>query len=192
MRASPRLPWRTLLLALLLVAAGCTTGLAPQPPPATSTSAAAAQPPTTMRGPAGVKLSGAFRLPPGYSAGLVTSQGLTGRRRPDPDGGSRIQLAVQVAGAAWVGKLPARVWIPGVGTSCQDGVVLDPGRLGEKRSQWVVQIRDTDAKLIDAWPVVGRQVGVPQDRQLPIADDVDGGNPYVVDVDALKARAGRR
>lgn len=115
----------------------------------------------------------------------MTSQGLTGRRRPDPDGGSRIQLAVQVAGAAWV-------WIPGVGTSCQDCVVLDPVRLGEKRSQWVVTVRDADAKLIDAWPVVGRQVGVPQDRQLPIADDVDGGNPQVVDVDALKARAGRR
>jgi hypothetical protein len=56
----------------------------------------------------------------------------------------------------------------------------------------VVTVRDADAKLIDAWPVVGRQVGVPQDRQLPIADDVDGGNPQVVDVDALKARAGRR
>jgi hypothetical protein len=84
------------------------------------------------------------------------------------------------------------VWIPGVGTSCQDCVVLDPVRLGEKRSQWVVTVRDADAKLIDAWPVVGRQVGVPQDRQLPIADDVDGGNPQVVDVDALKARAGRR
>lgn len=65
MRASARPHWRTLLLALLLVAAGCTTGPAPQPPPATSTSGAAAQPPTTVRGPVGVKLSGAFRLPPG-------------------------------------------------------------------------------------------------------------------------------
>jgi hypothetical protein len=31
MRASARPHWRTLLLALLLVAAGCTTGPAPQP-----------------------------------------------------------------------------------------------------------------------------------------------------------------
>jgi hypothetical protein len=64
--------------------------------------------------------------------------------------------------------------------------------LGEKGSQWVVTVRDADAKLIDAWPVYGRQVQVPQDRQLPIADDVDGGDPRVVDVAALKARAGRR
>jgi hypothetical protein len=189
MRASARPPWRTLLLALLLVAAGCTTGPAPQPPPATSTSAAAAQPPTTLSGLAGVKLSGAFRLPPGYSAGLVTSQGLTGQRRPDPDGGPP-QLAVQVAGAAWVGKLPAREWIRR--SQREDGVNLDAFRLGVKGTQWVVTVRDADAELIDAWPAYGRQVLIPQGRQIPIVDDVDGGNPQVVDVDALKARAGRR
>jgi hypothetical protein len=191
MRASPRPPWRTLLLALLLAAVGCTSRPASQPP-APSVSRPAPQPPaTTSSGPAGVKLSGAVRLPAGYSGGLVTVKGLTGQRRPDPDGG-RPQLAVRVAGAAWVGKLPARVWIPGPGGSCPDCVVLDPVRLGEKGSQWVVTVRDTDAMLIDAWPVWGRQVGVPQGRQLPIADDVDGGNPQVVDVAALKARAGRR
>jgi hypothetical protein len=48
------------------------------------------------------------------------------------------------------------------------------------------------AKLIDAWPVSRGKVLVPQGRQLPAVDDVDGGNPQVVDVDALKARAGRR
>lgn len=162
------------LLALLLVAAGCTTGPAPQPPSTASS---------------GTKLSGAFRLPPGYSAGLVTSQGLTGQRRPDPDGGPP-QLAVQVAGAAWVGKLPARVWIRG--SQREDGVNLDPFRLGVKGTQWVVRVRDAYAELIGAWPVYGSQVLIPQGRQIPIVDDVDGGNPQVVDVDALKARAGRR
>jgi hypothetical protein len=49
--------------------------------------AAAAQPPTTTSGgPAPVKLSGAVRLEPGLSGGLVTVKGLTGQRRPDPDG----------------------------------------------------------------------------------------------------------
>jgi hypothetical protein len=178
-----------LLLALLL-AAGCTSAPAHRQPPAPPrTTALVVQPPTTTSG--GVKFSGAVRLGPGLSVGLVTSQGLTGQRRPDPDGGGT-QLAVQVAGAAWVGKLPARVWIPGLGTSCPDCVVLDPVRLGEKGSQWVVTVRDADAKLIDAWPVSRGKVGIPQDRQLPAVDDVDGGNPYVVDVDALKARAGRR
>jgi hypothetical protein len=41
--------------------------------------------------------------------------------------------------------------------------------LGEKGSQWVVMVRDADAKLIDAWPVYDRKVQIPQDRQLPIA-----------------------
>jgi hypothetical protein len=193
MRASPRPPWRTLLLALLLAAVGCTSRPASQPP-APSVSRPAPQPPaTTSRGPAGVKLSGAVRLQAGLSGGLVTVKGLTGQRRPDPDGFGT-QLAVRVTGAAWVGKLPTRVWVwvPGPGTSCQDCADLDPVRLGEKGSQWVVTVRDADAKLIDAWPVYGRQVQVPQDRQLPIADDVDGGDPRVVDVAALKARAGRR
>jgi hypothetical protein len=192
MRTSARPPWRTLLLALLL-AAGCTTAPAHRRPPASPrTTAAAAQPPTTTSGgPAPVKLSGAVRLEPGLSGGLVTVKGLTGQRRPDPDGGGT-QLAVQVTGAAWVGKLPARVWIRGPGTMCEDCADLDPVRLGEKRSQWVVTVRDADAKLIDAWPVYSRKVQIPQDRQLPIADDVDGGNPQVVDVKALKARAGRR
>ena len=101
---------------------------------------------------------------------------------------------MKVTGEDWVGKLPTRVWVPGPldpgGTSCQD--CANYIGFQENGSQWVVTVRDADAKLIDAWPVVGRQVGVPQDRQLPIADDVDGGNPQVVDVDALKARAGRR
>jgi hypothetical protein len=190
MRASPRPPWRTLLLVLLLAAVGCTTAPAHRRPAATGTTTTpATQPPTTT---SGVKFSGAVRLAPGFSAGLVTVVGLTGQRRPNPNGGGP-QLAVQVTGAAWVGKLPAKVWVwvssPG---SCPDCVVLDPVRLGEKGSQWVVTVRDADAELVDAWPVWRGKVGIPQGRQLPIADDVDGGNPYVVDVEALKARAGRR
>jgi hypothetical protein len=57
-----------------------------------------------------------------------------------------------------------------------------------------VTVRDADAKLIDALPVHGGKVWIPPagSGQLPIADDVDGGDPGVVDVDALKARAGRR
>jgi hypothetical protein len=191
MRASGRPPWRTLLLALLLAAVGCTSSRpAPQPPPPATSRLA---PSSTSSGPAGIKLSGAVRLQPGYSGGLVTVQGMTGQRRPDPDGFGT-QLAVQVTGAAWVGKLPTRVWVwvPNPGTFCQDCADLDPVRLGEKESQWVVMVRDADAKLIDAWPVYGKKVQIPQDRQLPIADDVDGGDPQVVDVDALKARAGRR
>jgi hypothetical protein len=82
------------------------------------------------------------------------SVGGVGDGRPDPDGGGT-QLAVRVTGAAWVGKLPARVWIRGPGTLCQDCADLDPVRLGEKGSQWVVMVRDADAKLIDAWPVYG-------------------------------------
>jgi hypothetical protein len=178
-----------LLLALVL-AAGCTSAPAHRQPSASPrTTALVVQPPTTTSG--GVKFSGAVRLPPGYSNGLVTSQGLTGQRRPDPDRGAP-QLVVRVTGTAWVGKRPGRVWIPGLGASCPDCVVLDPVRLGKKGSQWVVTVRDADAMLIDAWPVSRGKVGIPQGGQLPIADDVDGGNPQVVDVDALKARAGRR
>jgi hypothetical protein len=133
----------------------------PGPPAAAGpprTTALVVQPPTTTSG--GVKFSGAVRLPPGYSNGLVTSQGLTGQRRPDPDGGT--QVAVRVAGAAWVGKLPGRVWIPGLGTICPDCVVLDPIRLGEKGFQWVVTVHDADAVLIDAWPVSRGRSGSPR------------------------------
>src|SRR4029450_7181423 len=85
-----------------------------QPSASPRTTALVVQPPTTTSG--GVKFSGAVRLPPGYSNGLVTSQGLTGQRRPDPDRGAP-QLAVRVTGTAWVGKRPGRVWIPGLGAS---------------------------------------------------------------------------
>ena len=174
-------------------AGGCRLHQQQAGPPTTAAGHRQTGPKQHQQRPAGVKLSGAVRLQPGYSGGLVTVQGMTGQRRPDPDGFGT-QLAVQVTGEAWVGKLPARVWVwvPGPGTSCQDCAVLDPVRLGEKVSQWVVMVRDADAKLIDAWPVYDRKVQIPQDRQLPIADDVDGGNPEVVDVKALKARAGRR
>ena len=204
MRPSPRPPWWTVLLALLLAAGGCTTTPAPQRPtggttapapqrPTGGTTAPTTQPHTTRGVSPGVRLSSAVRPGPGLSVGLVTMKGLTGQRRPDP-GGIGTQVAVQVSGAAWVGKLPARVWVwvPGPRTFCQDCVVLDPVRLGEKGSQWFVFVHDADAKLIDAWPVYGEKVQIPQGGQLQIVDDVDGGDPQVVDVDALKAKAGRR
>ena len=194
MHASPRPPWRTLLLALLL-AAGCTTGPAPQRPTTTPATPAAPAATTTTRGINPVKLSNIIRLDPGYSAGLVTVIGLTGQRRHDPSWG-RTLLAVRVTGTDWVGKLPTRVWMPGPwdpGTSCQDCPAYEDG-LQEKGTQWVVTVRDADAKLTGAFLVLHGKVRIPQraSGQLPIADDVDGGNPSVVDVDALKARAGRR
>jgi hypothetical protein len=197
MRASARPPWRTLLLALLL-AAGCTTAPASRESAAGTTTAPAVRQPaagSTLATLAPVKLSGVVRLEPGLSGGLVTVVGLTGQSRPEP-GGGRTQLAVKVTGEDWVGKLPTRVWVPGPldpgGTSCQD--CANYFGFQEKGSLWVVTVRDADAKLIDALLVVRGKVRIPPagSGQLPIADDVDGGDPSVVDVDALKARAGRR
>jgi hypothetical protein len=55
-------------------------------------------------------------------------------------------------------------------------------------TQWVVQVRNADAWVPNhPLPVVGNTVRI----SIPAGDDVDGGDPKVVSLDALRARAER-
>lgn len=142
----------------------------------------------------GLKVSHLVRVGPGWSVGLVTVTAGGGKVRHDED--YMAETSVEVAPTSWVGTVPTTLWVDG-------GVVDHPtkGRLMTVRAagfapqafrpgtQWVVQVRNANAWMPNhPLPVVGNTVRIP----IPAADDIDGGDPKVVNLDALRSRAGRR
>jgi hypothetical protein len=141
----------------------------------------------------GLKVSHLVRPTPGWSVGLVTVTEGGGKVRHDED--YMAETSIKVAPISWVGTVPTTLWVTG-------GVVNHPtdGRLRTVTAsgfapeaftpgtQWVVQVRDADAWMPNhPLPVVGNTVRI----SVPAADDVDGGDPKVVSLDALRGRAER-
>jgi hypothetical protein len=143
--------------------------------------------------PRDLKVSQFVRPTAGWSVGLVTVTAGGGKVRHDED--YMAETSIKVAPTSWVGTVPTTLWVDG-------GIVDHPtkGRLMTVRAagfapqaflpgtQWVVQVRNADAWMPNhPLPVVGNTVRVP----IPAADDIDGGDPKVVNLDALRSRAGR-
>jgi hypothetical protein len=140
-----------------------------------------------------LKVSDLVRPTPGWSVGLVTVTAGGGKVRHDEN--YMAETSIKVAPTSWVGTVPTTLWVDG-------GVVDHPtdGRLMTVRAsgfapeaftpgtQWVVQVRNADAWMPNhPLPVMGNTVRIP----IPAADDIDGGDPKVVNLDALRSRAER-
>jgi hypothetical protein len=140
-----------------------------------------------------LKVSHLVRVDPGWSVGLVTVTAGGGKVRHDEH--YMAETSIKVAPTSWIGTVPTTLWVDG-------GAVDHPthGRLRTVRAagfgpeafrpgtQWVVQVRNADAWMPNyPLPVVGNTVRIP----IPAADDIDGGDPKVVNLDALRSRADR-
>ena len=141
----------------------------------------------------GLKVSHFVRVSAGWSVGLVTVTAGGGKVRHDED--YMAETSIKVAPTSWVGTVPTTLWVDG-------GVVDHPtkGRLMTVRAsgfapeafrpgtRWVVQVRNADAWMPNhPLPVVGNTVRFPR----LAADDIDGGDPKVVNLDALRGKAER-
>jgi hypothetical protein len=141
----------------------------------------------------GLKVSHFVRATPGFSVGLVTVTAGGGKVRHDEN--YMAETSIKVAATSWVGTVPTTLWVRGgvinhptkgllrtVGSSGPSPEAFRPG------TQWVVQVRNADAWMPNhPLPVVGNTVRI----SVPAADDVDGGDPKVVSLDALRGRAER-
>jgi hypothetical protein len=140
------------------------------------------------------RLSNVVHVDQGWSIGLVTVTAGGGQVRTNPRG---VETSVKVAPTSWVGTVPSTLWVTDEGaphpikrllrmesSSARSSVAaFRPG------TQWVVRVQNADAwmgsfRLL----VVGNTVQVPKGN---IIDDVDGADPTVVDLDALRAMARR-
>jgi hypothetical protein len=141
----------------------------------------------------GLKVSHFVRATPGFSVGLVTVTAGGGKVRHDEN--YMAETSIKVVPTSWVGTVPTTLWVRGgvvdhptkgllrtVGSSGPSPEAFRPG------TQWVVQVRNADGWMSPhPLPVVGNTVRIP--RGIPAADDVDGGDPKVVSLDALRGRA---
>ena len=141
----------------------------------------------------GLKVSHFVRVSAESPVGLVTVKAGGGKVRHDEN--YMAETSVEVAATSWVGTLPTTLWVRGgvvnhptkgllrtVGSSGPSPEAFRPG------TQWVVQVRTADAWMSPhPLPVVGNTVRIP----WPAADDIDGGDPKVVSLDALRGRAER-
>lgn len=142
----------------------------------------------------GLKVSHFVRVSTGSSVGLVTVKAGGGKVRHDEN--YMAETSIRVAATSWVGTVPATLWVRGgvinhptkgllrtVGSSGPSPEAFRPG------TQWVVQVRNADAWMSPhPLPVVGDTVRI---LGIPAADDIDGGDPKVVSLDALRGRAER-
>jgi hypothetical protein len=144
-----------------------------------------------------LKVSHFVRPTQGWSVGLVTVTEGGGRVGTDPTTGGRMaETSIKVAPTSWVGTVPTTLWVDGgVVDHPTDGLVRTVRASGfapeafRPGTQWVVQVRNADAWMPNhPVPVVGNTVRIP----VPAADDIDGGDPKVVSLDALRGRAERR
>jgi hypothetical protein len=141
----------------------------------------------------GLKVSHFVRATPGFSVGLVTVTAGGGKVRHDEN--YMAETSINVVPTSWVGTVATTLWVRGgvvdhptkgllrtVGSSGPSPEAFRPG------TQWVVQVRNADGWMSPhPLPVVGNTVRIP--RGIPAADDVDGGDPKVVSLDALRGRA---
>jgi hypothetical protein len=114
----------------------------------------------------------------GSGVGLVTLTSWPARAG-DEDGAP--VYAVQTAPQPWLGEVPRVVWVrPGLtGVALED---LQPG------SRWYVRV-DQDLRLAtQMFPVRDGQLRLTGQAAERVVDDVDGGDPAVLDVDKLKAK----
>ena len=143
----------------------------------------------------GLKVSQLVRVSPGWSVGLVTVTAGGGKVRHDEN--YMAETSIKVVPTSWVGTVPTTLWVTGgvvdhpihgpLRTFGASGFAPEAFRPG---TQWVVQIRDADAWMTNhPLPVVGNTVRIP--RGIPATDDIDGGDPKVVNLDALRSRAAR-
>jgi hypothetical protein len=141
----------------------------------------------------GLKVSHLVRPTPGWSVGLITVTAGGGKVRHDES--YMAETSIKVAPTSWVGTVPTTLWVTGgvvdhpsdgpLRTVTASGFAPEAFRPG---TQWVVQVRDADAWMPNhPLPVVGNTVRIP----IPAADDIDGGDPKVVNLDALRSRAER-
>jgi hypothetical protein len=141
----------------------------------------------------GLKVSHLVRPTPGWSVGLITVTAGGGKVRHDEN--YMAETSIKVAPTSWVGTVPTTLWVTGgvvdhpsdgpLRTVTASGFAPEAFRPG---TQWVVQVRDADAWMPNhPLPVVGNTVRIP----IPAADDIDGGDPKVVNLDALRSKAER-
>ena len=141
----------------------------------------------------GLKVSHFVRVSAGWSVGLVTVTAGGGKVRHDEN--YMAETSIKVAPTSWVGTVPTTLWVTGgvvnhptrglVPTFGASGFAPEAFRPG---TQWVVQVRNADAWMSNhPLPVVGNTVRFPS----LAADDIDGGDPKVVNLDVLRGRAER-
>jgi hypothetical protein len=144
----------------------------------------------------GLKVSHFVGATPGLSSvGLVTVTAGGGKVRHDEN--YMAETSIKVVPTSWVGTVPTTLWVRGgVVDHPTEGLLRTFGASGPSPeafrpgTQWVVQVRNADGWMSPhPLPVVGNTVRIP--RGIPAADDVDGGDPKVVSLDALRGGAER-
>jgi hypothetical protein len=142
-----------------------------------------------------LKVSNFVRVPQGLSVGLVTVL----RRRDAvelPSEGRRfgeIVTPIDVLPTNWVGKLPGVLTVSGgqVGDRAQLSPETLPLEEAEPGTVLVVQVRDSDGRILEALPVDLLKNLVTILKDYNAEDDIDGGDSGLVDLLRLQAAAGR-
>jgi hypothetical protein len=147
----------------------------------------------TRLGP--LRLSNLVGVDQEWSVGLVTVTAGGGEVRTNPRG---VETSVKVAPTSWVGTVPSTLWVTDEVGHHPIKRLLRMGSSSARPSleafrpgtQWVVRVQNADAWM-GSLPllVVGNTVRVPKGDFI---DDVDGADPKVVDLDALRGMARRQ
>jgi hypothetical protein len=123
------------------------------------------------------------------SVGLITVEKGAGKPRGQ---GEYAEIPVKVTSVTWTGDpLPATLWV--------DSDAINPGASSNRwipiermtpGTRWFVIVRIPDGRLRLALAVSGNTVLIP--AKTHAKDDVDGCDPRVVNLDALRRTAQRR
>jgi hypothetical protein len=133
----------------------------------------------------GLKVSDFATVGKRFGVGQVT---VTGKGTPRLVNGV-VHTPVNVQVSNWAGKVPATVLVPG--GSLASGLTAVPSEtmnihLWDVGASFIAEVRD-DGVVVEALPVQGSKVKVHHDAHA--IDDVDGGNPLVVDIAKFKTKA---
>ena len=106
--------------------------------------------------------------------------------------GEYVEVPVKVTSVTWSGDpLPATLWVDSdainPGTSSNRWIPLERMTPG---TRWFVIVRSADGRLRQALAVSGNTVLLP--ARVHTKDDIDGCDPKVVNLDALRRQAQER
>jgi hypothetical protein len=127
-----------------------------------------------------------------WSVGLITVKQRGGKLRVRA---KQVETSVKVTSVTWTGEtLPTRLWVgEGVlGLRGSGSTGPAPVERMAPGTQWVVGVHNADDQVGYALAVSGNTILVLVPAQLCAKDDVDGCDPRVVNLDALRHAAQRR
>jgi hypothetical protein len=125
-----------------------------------------------------------------WSVGLITVEQGGGKVRVRA---KQAETSVKVTSVTWTGDtLPTTLWVGGgvLGAWWPGSTGPAPVARMTPGTQWVVSVSYADGHVSHALAVSGNTVLVP--AQLHAKDDVDGCDPAVVNLEALRRAAQRR